>query len=489
MALAALATGAVMAQGNPASLTKAVNDFKSKVEKSNADINDPKKAANSKLWDARGKLFYDAYGAPFKDINPGLPTDREVNALYNIEFFVGAPSEKLKEEDFDVWVYPTCKVYIQGGVLQFAVPTTTVDDKALEKSIEAYRKAAALDAKGAYAKNEKVLLAIQDVRKAFFMEAGNSYMLKDYNKASYYYEQSAITDFNMPKGDTSFNIGQAYYNSGLAAYFGKDYDRSKAMLEKSIENMHQIGSCYQYLFLIMKEKGELEAGIKLIKDAYDKNPNETNILYALIDAYAGDKNYDAAIEYLDKAISKDPSKAIFYFVKGNMYKGKSQELKSQYIDQQSTILSIKKEAYRARNNAAELAKVNDRMNSTKNSADQIKNKFMDLQNNAEKNYQLAVEKDAALNDALLLWAELYRFDQLEVAEAESNAIQPSENNAQALTAAKDKEIATICKKAAEIYEKAYANKNDAFPLQHLKALYYKLQDTNNYNRVKGLLEQ
>ncbi len=489
MAVAALTTGAVMAQGNSASLTKAVSDSKAKIAKSDTEISDAKKGGLSKTWDNRGKVFYEAYNAPIKDINPGLPVDKEVNPLYNIEFFVGAPDEKTTQDEFEVWTYPTCKVYVQNGAVQFAVATTPADDKALEKSIEAYRKASALDPKGTYRTNEKTLLAVQDVRKAFFMEGGNYYMLKDYPKASYYFEQSVISDFDFPKSDESISIGQSYYNAGLSAYFGKDYDRSKAMLEKAIENRHEIGSCFQYLFLIMKEKGELEAGIKLIKDAYDKNPNEINILYALIDAYAGDKKYDEAIEYLDKAIANDSEKAIFYFVKGNMYKGKSQEFKTQYIDKQNVILSIKKEAYRARNNAAELAKVNAKMTDARKEADDVKAKFINLQNVAEKNYKTALEKDANMNEALLLMAELYRFDQLEVAEAENSIIQPSEANAQELTAAKEKEIASICKKAVDLYEKSYSLKEDSFPLQHLKALYYKLQDTANYNKVKALLEK
>jgi len=489
MAVAALAAGSVMAQGNPASLTKAVNDSKNKIAKSDTEINDAKKGGVSKTWDNRGKVFYDAYNAPFKDLTPGLPTNKEVNPLYNIEFFVGAPSEKKQDGDFEVWVYPTCNVYVQQEVVQFAEATSPVDDKALEKSIEAYRKAAALDTKGTYRNNEKTLASIQDVRKAFFAEGGNQYLLKNYDKAAYYFEQSAITDFDLPKNDTTFSIGQAYYNAAFSAFSGKDYTKSKALWEKTVENKYQIGTCYQYIYAIMKENGQVEEGIKLIKNAYEKNPSETNILYTLIDAYAGDKKYDDAIEYLDKAIANDPSKAIFYFVKGNMYKGKSQEIKEQYINQEKAILSIKKEAYRARNNAAELAKVNARMDEAKKTAEGVKAKFMDLQNNAEKNYKIALDKDAKFNDAYLLWAELYRFDQLEVAEEENNIIQPSENNSKALTDAKEAEINAICKKAAELYEKSYSLKQDEFPLQHLKSLYYKLQDMTNYNKVKALLEK
>ena len=41
----------------------------------------------------------------------------------------------------------------------------------------------------------------------------------------------------------------------------------------------------------------------------------------------------------------------------------------------------------------------------------------------------------------------------------------------------------------DVYEKAYQVKEDTFPLQHLKSLYYRLEDTGNYNRVKALLEK
>lgn len=491
MAAAAIAASSVMAQVSTTDLNKAVNDAKAKIAKSDAEIQDAKKGIASKTWDNRGKVFSEAYTAPSKNITPGTPTNKETNPLYNLEMLVGAPSEKKADKDFTIWVYPTCNVYVQNDVVQFTQATNPADAKALEKAVEAYRKAAELDPKGAYKNSKSAQNAIQNIRKNFQQEGVAAYLLNDYDKAAYYFEQAvSLNDFDIPAGDTTFNQKQVTYNAALCAYHSKHTDKAKKIFEQCIKENYQLGSCYQYIYTIMKENGQEQEGIKVIKAAYEKNPSEINILYTLIDAYAGQKQYADAIEYLDKAIANDPEKVILYNVKAGMYKGMSQDSKTAYIDGLSQISSLKKEAFRARNNAAELAAVNAKLDAAKKANDDNKAKFLELQNKAEKCYQTSISKDAKNFDAIIGAAELYNFDQAVVIDAEKSSIPLSEDKDGKLSDAKDKELKAAFKKAADYYEKAYSVKpTDQLPLQNLKSLYYKLGDTENNKRVKDLLEK
>ena len=101
-----LAVPAVQAQKvNVGSLT-------SKIEKSNAEVADAKKAEKSATWLNRGKAYYDAVVAPTKDIFGGMDLAILTTAL-------GAPesqgTETVGNTTYETLVYPFVTVYASNG--------------------------------------------------------------------------------------------------------------------------------------------------------------------------------------------------------------------------------------------------------------------------------------------------------------------------------------------------------------------------------------
>ena len=156
--------GSALAQ-NP-DLRKTVDGFKAKIEASDKEINDAKKGAQSKIWENRGKLMVEAFRANTKGVYATMPASKsDANLFNNLELNMGAPTEKKTEGEYELWVYPTVTYYIQNDQVQYWRETYVADAEALPKAVDAYKKAAELDPKGAYKDKKTTKDLIKDLTR------------------------------------------------------------------------------------------------------------------------------------------------------------------------------------------------------------------------------------------------------------------------------------------------------------------------------------
>ena len=117
-----------------------------KIEKSDADIANEKKAAKAATWINRGKAFYAVAVEPTKN----LFVNMEATML---KLTVGDPKstsqETLNGVQYTAWVYPWFTAYIKDNKVATWKQTKWVIKDAPEKAIEAYNKAYELDPKSA----------------------------------------------------------------------------------------------------------------------------------------------------------------------------------------------------------------------------------------------------------------------------------------------------------------------------------------------------
>lgn len=489
IAVAATVCGSALAQNTD--LKKAVDGFKAKIESSDKEVNDAKKGAQSKTWENRGKLMVEAFRANTKGVYATMPASKsDANLFNNLELNMGAPTEKKTEGDYEVWVYPTVQYYIQNDQVQYWKETYVADVDALPKAVDAYKKAAELDPKGAYKDKKTTKDLIKDLRNALYNDGINAYMLKDYKTAAKEFSKALeLVDFPRAENDTIIKDGQIAYYAALCANESGDKAQAEAMFKKAADMNYQISSCYHYIYLITKEKGDEAAAFKILTDAYKKHPKEEQLLYDVINYYLEKKQYTEAENYLNTAISEHPDNLVLYSVKASIYVNNYTALKEKYKADCEKKLSLNKEAYRARNNAAENARVQGELKAQTAVVEATKADFLANQAKAADCYNKMLAKDAKNYDANFMHGIL-SYDKAELIQIEKNTIYVSDDKDGAQAAAKDKEIRASWTESCEWFEKAYkARPTEANPLQNLKMLYYKLGDTANNARVKELLDK
>jgi len=488
IAAAALLCGSALAQTDA---KKAIDGYKAKIEASNKDITDAKKGGQTKTWENRGKLFVEAFRSNTKGVYATMPASKsDANLFNNLELIMGAPTEKKTEGAYELWVYPTVTFYIQNDQVQYWKETYVADPDALAKAVDAYKKAAELDPKGAYKDKKPTMELIKDLRNALYNNGINSYMLKDYKTAAKDFAKALeLRDFPRAESDTIIQDGQIAYYAALCANEDGDKAEAETLFKKAAELNYQISSCYHYIYLITKEKGDEAKAFQIISDAYKKYPKEEQLLYDVINYYLEKKQYNEAENYLNTAIKEHPDNLVLYSVKASIYVNNYTALKDKYKADVDKISSLKKEAFRQRNNPKEKERVESEIAAQQKVADATKADYFANQKKAADCYKQMLAKDAKNYDGNFMLGIL-NYDKAEISQIEKDAIPMSEDKDGSQAAAKDKEIHACWKESCEWFEKAHkANPKEKNPLSNLKMLYYKLGDTANNARVKDLLDK
>ena len=312
--VAAMATLAVPA----ATAQKISSDaHKAKLEKSNADIANPKKAAKSATWYNRGKICVDAIVAPTKDIFSGL----DANML---QISLGTAPIEVKD---DVHSFEWVDVHTKGGkVVAWAIKKQVLDN-AYEIAKEAFLKAYELDPASA----PKIKSAL-DILVNHYSELGSvSLDITEYKTAIDVYMKAVGLQENPAIGKVD---PRYYFFAGqLAAFLGAQDAQYFVDGEKYLNKANELGysddqgNLYYFLFHcyygqraankenIVKAKNALLEGI-------EKYPRNERIMEGLIQLYTSEENVgDPAdlVERIDKMLAEKQDNADLWFARGQVF--------------------------------------------------------------------------------------------------------------------------------------------------------------------------
>ena len=312
--VAAMATLAVSA----ATAQKISSDaHKAKLEKSNADIANPKKAAKSATWYNRGKICVDAIVAPTKDIFSGL----DANML---QISLGTAPIEVKD---DVHSFEWVDVHTKGGkVVAWAIKKQVLDN-AYEIAKEAFLKAYELDPASA----PKIKSAL-DILVNHYSELGSvSLDITEYKTAIDVYMKAVGLQENPAIGKVD---PRYYFFAGqLAAFLGAQDAQYFVDGEKYLNKANELGysddqgNLYYFLFHcyygqraankenIVKAKNALLEGI-------EKYPRNERIMEGLIQLYTSEEGVgDPAdlVERIDKMLTEKQDNADLWFARGQVF--------------------------------------------------------------------------------------------------------------------------------------------------------------------------
>jgi tetratricopeptide (TPR) repeat protein len=298
--------------GIPLSYEKiSVDKLKKEVEKSDAEIADPKKSTKAATWIKRGETLLDVEGKPVNGLFVGL--DEPTFKLT----FGEAPVETvdLGGVQYTVYTYEHFKGYVKDGRLEFYVPTTIIADNALSKAYDAFSKAYDMDSKIA----KRVGDGMQNIHSRSLESGSSWFSLRDYKKAADYfqlaYESSAHPSVNAP--DT-----MSLYNAGFVGTLAGDYANAAKAIDGAIAMGYEgNGDAYYYKFYCLYQLGQKDEATKTLEEGIAKYPNNDSIIGALLDVYSTEPDKDPTnlIPLVLNVIEQNPTNADLYVGLARVY--------------------------------------------------------------------------------------------------------------------------------------------------------------------------
>lgn len=319
--------------------------IKSQIEKSDADIEHPKKGVKSATWDARGKIFLDAYTVNTAGLYVGMPQTGEYPS-FGADVLVGEPNSKVTNDDgTETWVYDRVELIFDADKnLSSWNETQVVDEKALCKAYDAFKKAEELDTKGSYKEKSTTKDNISTLRRYYFNKGLDAYNKENLETALFGFTR-ALELWDYPRTDVDTILSPDYgIDAGTVAFYAGDFaynlgkpEEAKEFYRKAVDYQYdEPDKCYHFIAMVEQEQGNDEEAYRVIEEAYRKYPKSLDILYDLINYYMDNDNTAGALEYIDKAVADAPNNASVYFAKGTLY---------DKLVTDSTITDEKKEKY------------------------------------------------------------------------------------------------------------------------------------------------
>ena len=287
------------------------------VEKAIANTENPKKASNPDTWVKLAKEYQKVYDASLG--NGMVRTPREqVNLLMEGKQPVSSEMVTLGGNAYQKDSYAAFDYYYRDNVLVMVVPTKLAVENPLEKALDAYAQAYALDEKGK--KTKDIQEGIKSISAKFGEQAYYQYNLGDTKKASEYFEKAADASAMPPFA--TFD-GASMSNAGLLAYQSNDLEAARRCFDKCLANQFydEEGKVYAYLSEIAGREDKKDEQRAYLKEGFEKFPSSQAIIIGLINNYRNSSEDPKAIfSLLDKAKANDPDNASLYSTEGDIHK-------------------------------------------------------------------------------------------------------------------------------------------------------------------------
>ena len=303
----------------PTVTAQKVNDaaYKAKLEKSNADIANPKKAGKAATWFNRGKLCADAIVEPSKNLFSGL--DASMLAMS-----MGVAPSETKD---GVYVFDWVDVHTKDNKVKAWKVKKEVLPDAYNIAKEAFLKAYELD-NGMAAKIKTALDALIN----HYAELGSASLdISEYKAAIDAYLKAVTLQENPAIGKQD---SRYYFFAGqLAAFLGAQEAKYFADGEKYLTKANELGykdeqgNLYYFLFHCyygQRDKGQdyLAKAKSALLEGIEKYPRNERIMEGLIQLYTSEDgvgNPADLVERIDKLLAEKPDNADLWFARGQVF--------------------------------------------------------------------------------------------------------------------------------------------------------------------------
>ena len=295
---------------------KSAADIQKAIDKAEAVAQNAKKASNPETWIKIGQAYQNAYTNPTANVVGGSKT--ELQLVMGNDKPLSSETVELGGQTYEKVVYKDKNLYfdMNGGLVITEVTNPSYQGDALGKALEAYKKAASLDASGK--KTKAIADALTSIAQNYNQDAYNAYYLGNPSKASELFAKSveAAAQAPLSKLDTA-----SVYFAGITALEAKEFERAKGFFEKAMANNYfSDGGVYANLYdCSINQKDTLTARAYL-EEGFQKYPENPQILTNLINLYiTTNEDPNKLISLLNKAKAELPDNPSLYYVEGDIY--------------------------------------------------------------------------------------------------------------------------------------------------------------------------
>lgn len=292
---------------------------KTSVEKNDKDIENPKKSISPKTWIERERVYTRLYTFDIAGIYLGMPESE-------VTLTKGQPKEKRTEKEFTVLTYDRLDLYFKDGALSKIGRIDELRKDPLLTSVEALKKAYEVDEKKKL--TGKIVERLNEIKGAAYMRSVGSqyYADGDYDNCLKYFE--AIVSINeLPYVNA---IDTSLLNDcGVVGKIAGKKDVAIKYFTKAADLKYGGTAVFIELYKLRKEAGDTLAALEELQKGIDAYPTEAiDLINELINVYIQTGKDQLAMDYLSKAIEKEPKNATYLFALGTLYDKKKESEKA-----------------------------------------------------------------------------------------------------------------------------------------------------------------
>jgi len=288
-----------------------IADLQKKVASAESNAANTRRAEVPTTWMDLGKAYYNAATTPTAGLYEGVG-ERAVMLIYGEPASVSTATiggvEYIKNN------YQFMETYVKDGNVIFWLNTVPVVPNALDKSRDAYLKAASIDAKTAPAAREELLR----VADAYKQDGGNYFMALRYKEAGDDFAKAydLLENPIVNKMDTT-----AAFNAGIFYAISEESALGIKYLEEAVKyNYDSNGDAYFYLFHCYYALKQNDKAQETLEKGISKYPGNSQIVEAMLGFYAETgQDPESILPSVEQAIKNDPKNPSLYVGLGNIY--------------------------------------------------------------------------------------------------------------------------------------------------------------------------
>ncbi|MEA1888085.1 MAG: tetratricopeptide repeat protein [Bacteroidota bacterium] len=162
-----------------------------------------------------------------------------------------------------------------------------------------------------------VIIQLPALANDFLSWAAMEFDKENYDKSTLAFEkllEIQKSDIYMGSVDTV-----VYFNTALAAYNAKDYDKAHEYLDKSIELEYGETTPYLLKYQAYMAQGDIENAEMTLREAFEAFPEDEQILLTMIQFFIDNNKRQDALDYLNMALEDSPDNYNLHYAKGVMH--------------------------------------------------------------------------------------------------------------------------------------------------------------------------
>lgn len=298
----------------PEGATQALNyaGLEKKLKSSDADIQDPKKNIKVKTWISRADLMINIYNVHNDILRKGMDP-------VSVKLFFKEPLEiKTAQEGadkIDTYVYDRVDIKFRNGVVESWTNTKPIHPDPLTEAIKSLDEANKLNSDGKADKD--ITNSIKNLKAALETEAVIQYDKKNFKGA----HDSFIRILDLNKLPQMKNTVDTiyYYYGGRAALEDSNYAEATRMFEEAVANKYEDPFLYVFRKQAYFGSGDTAKGVAVIKEGFNKYPENQSILIEMINYYLTSNQAEEALRLLSVAKASDPQNISYTFAEATLY--------------------------------------------------------------------------------------------------------------------------------------------------------------------------